>query len=73
MRYKPAPTIDARNAWRGPAPTIDAHKAWRGDANECSRLYRQFKNYFHCNFYKIRQYYGWKKKAMLVALRSAKN
>ena len=59
MRYQPVPSIDARNAWRG-------------DVRECARLYRQFRDYFRGNFYKICKHYGWKRRAMLSALRLGK-
>lgn len=51
------------------APTIDARSAWLGDIAECRRLYRQFVRYFGGSFAAIRAYYGWKRHAMVAALR----
>ena len=50
--------------------TIDARAAWLGDREECARLYRQFVERFEGNFNAIRRYYGWKRSAMVLALRA---
>lgn len=52
--------------------TIDARSAWSGDRQECARLYRQFVERFDGNFSAIRRYYGWKRAAMVQALRAGK-
>lgn len=54
-------------------PTIDARAAWMGDTAECRRLYRQFIGPFHGRFGAIRAHYGWKRAAMLRALRIGKH
>lgn len=50
-------------------PTIDARAAWHGDNRECAKLYRQFATVFKGRFAAIRAHYGWKRMAMLSALR----
>lgn len=51
---------------------IDARAVWQGDEKECARLYRQFCTAFGANFYRIREYYGFKRASMLLALRRGK-
>lgn len=52
--------------------SIDARAVWTGDTKECRRLYRQFATTFGGKFAAIRSYYGWRRAAMLRALRAGR-
>ena len=54
------------------APKIDAQLVFKSDLKECIKLYNQFVKYFNGNFKFMKNYYGWKRKSLLLALRMGK-